>query len=260
MATAFLNGELDDEEDVYVRMPAALGGGTLRLLKALYGLKLAARVWYVKLRSELVVIGFTAADADPCLFLTGKGMQSVYVLVHVDDGLIIGAKKTGQAAVAAIAGAFDIKDIGERVYFLGLDIDRDRTRGLLWLEQPKYARSILERFGMETCKAVTTPLEANAPLCRGQGEALTDEFPFAEFVGSLLYLTVNTRPDLAHAASVLGRFTSCATQVNWKAAKRVLRYLAESLDRGLVYKCGAPLVERTLIPIPLVCMYVCMIT
>ena len=188
-------------------------------------------------------MGFTASDADPCLFSTGKGTQRVYVLVHVDDGLIIGAKKTVQAALAAIAGAFDIKDIGEAVYFLGLEIHRDRTRGLLRLGQPKYARSILERFGMENCKAVVTPLEANVHLGRGQGEAVTDEFPYAELVGSLLYLTVNTRPDLAHAASVLSRFMSCATQEHWKAAKRVLRYIAGSLDRGLVYTCGAPLIE-----------------
>jgi hypothetical protein len=136
VATAFLNGELDDDEEVYVRMPAAFGGGTFRLRKALYGLKQAARAWHAKLRSVLVDMGFTASDADPCLFITGKGMQRVYVLVHVDDGLIIGAKKTVQAALAAIAGAFDIKDIGEAVYFLGLEIHRDRTRGLLWLGQP----------------------------------------------------------------------------------------------------------------------------
>ena len=80
-------------------------------------------------------------------------------------------------------------------------------------------------------------------LGRGQGESLTDEFPYAELVGSLLYLTVNTRPDLAHAAGVLSRFMSCATQDHWKAAKRVLRYLAGSLDRGLVHRRGAPLIE-----------------
>ena len=136
VATAFLNGELEDDEEVYVRMPAAFGGGTFRLLKALHGLKQAARVAHAKLRSVLVGMGFTASDADPCLFITGKGMQRVYVLVHVDDGLIIGAKKTIQAALAAIAGACDIKDIGEAVYFLGLEIHRDRTRGLLWLGQP----------------------------------------------------------------------------------------------------------------------------
>ena len=144
--------------------------------------------------------------------------------------------------MAPIAGAFDIKDTGEAAYFLGLEIHRDRTRGLLWLGQPKYARSILELFGMENCKAVAKPLEANVHLGLGQGEALIDEFPYAELVGSLLYLTVNTRPDLAHAASVLSRFMSCATQEHWKAAKRVLRYLAGSLVRGLVYTCGAPLI------------------
>ena len=64
-------------------------------------------------------------------------MQRVYVLVHVDDGLIIGAMKTVQAALEAIAGTFDIKDIGGAVYFLGVEIHRDYTFGLLWLGQRK---------------------------------------------------------------------------------------------------------------------------
>ena len=68
VATAFLNGELDDEEEVHVRMPAAFGGGKFRLRKALYGLKQAARASNAKLRSVLVGIGFTASDAGPCIF------------------------------------------------------------------------------------------------------------------------------------------------------------------------------------------------
>ena len=89
VATSFLNGELDNNEQVYVRMPAPFGEGTFGLRKALYGLKQAARAWHAKPRSELASMGLTASDAGPCLFMTAKGMQRVYVLVHVDDGLII---------------------------------------------------------------------------------------------------------------------------------------------------------------------------
>ena len=80
-------------------------------------------------------------------------------------------------------------------------------------------------------------------LGRGQGESLKDEFPYAELVGSLLYLIVNVRPDLAHSADVLSRFMSCVTQDHWTPAKRVLWYLAGSLDRGLVCRRGAPRIE-----------------
>ena len=55
-------------------------------------------------------------------------MQRVYVLVHVDDRLIIRAKKTVQAALAVIAGVFNIKNIGEAVYFLGLEMHRNCAR------------------------------------------------------------------------------------------------------------------------------------
>ena len=240
VATAFLNGELEEDEEIYVRMPAAFGGQTYRLRKALYGLKQAARAWHVKLRDELLRIGFTASDADPCLFFRGDGEHRVYVLVHVDDGIVVGYRAAVQAAMAAIAGAFDVKIIGEARFFLGLEIRRDRDLGLLWLGQTKYVHDMLERFGMTECKAVSTPLEANVHLGRDGGVCVDEHVPYAELVGSLLYLVVNTRPDLSYAVGVLSRFMACAGEVHWKAAKRVLRYIAGTSDRGITYRRGEP--------------------
>ena len=118
VATAFLNGELEEEEKVYVRMPAAFSGQTYRLRKAVYGLMQAARAWHMKLRGELLRMGFTPSDADPCLFFKGNEERRVYILVHVDDGLIVGRRTEVQAAMVAIASAFDVKDIGEASFFL----------------------------------------------------------------------------------------------------------------------------------------------
>lgn len=243
VATAFLNGELDPEDEVYVRMPDAFGGQTYRLRKALYGLKQAARAWHAKLLAELTKLGFTASDADPCMFYKGAEGDKIYLLIYVDDGILIGAKKNIQAALAAIAGAFDIKDIGEVTYFLGLQLRRDWDQGKIWLGQPKYARDMLDRFGMTDCKAVRSPMEVNTRLSRHDGVLVDPDTPYAELVGSLLYLTVNTRPDLAFAAGVLSRFVSAPTDVHWKAAKRVLRYIAGTLDRGVVYQRGHARIE-----------------
>ena len=242
VATAYLHGELGGDE-VYVSVPPEFGGGGVyRLRKALYGLKQAARAWHAKLLGELVRMGFTASEADPCLFFKGEGQERLYVLIYVDDGVIVGKRHAVQAALAAIAGAFDIKDIGEVSYFLGLQLQRDRQQGTIWLGQPKYARDTLDRFGMTACKPVCSPMEANARLNRSEESAVIDA-PYAEAVGSLLYLTVNTRPDLAFAVGVLSRFVSKPSEVHWKAAKRVLRYLAGTLDRGIVYQRGSPDIE-----------------
>lgn len=238
--TAYLNGGLEGEE-VYVLIPAEFGGGVYRLRKALYGLKQAARAWHAKLLEALVSMGFTASEADPCMFYKGEGEERVYILIYVDDGIIVGKPKTVQAALAAIAGAFDIKEAGKVTYFLGLQIQRDREQGKIWLGQPKYARDTLERFGMTDCKAMTHPMDVNLHLSRSELPEL--DVPYSELVGSLLYLTVNTRPDLAYPVGVLSRFVANPQDAHWRAAKRVLRYIAGTLDRGIVYQRGSPRIE-----------------
>lgn len=108
-----------------MRVTDELGSGVYRLRKALYGLKQAARAWRAKLLGELVRMGFTASEADPCMFYVGEGQEDVYVLIYMDDGVIIGKRHTFEAALAAIAGAFDIKDVGEVTYFPGLQLLTD---------------------------------------------------------------------------------------------------------------------------------------
>lgn len=95
---------------------------------------------------------------------------------------------------------------------------------------------------MTDCKPVSSPMEVNVQLHRDAGAATAD-VPYAEMVGSLLYLTVNTRPDLAYCAGVLSRFVANPCDVHWKAAKRVLRYIAGTIDRGIVYQRGGVAVE-----------------
>jgi hypothetical protein len=59
-------------------------------------------------------------------------------------------------------------------------------------------------------------------------------------VGSLIYLAVNTQPDISHAVGVLSRFMSCPTDRHWEAAKHVLRYLRGTPDLGLTYSGNTP--------------------
>lgn len=96
VCTAFLNGELTAE--VYLKLSAELGGKNWMLHKALYGLKQADRVWHAKLRDEMMKQGLLPSKNEPCLFLRGAGAARVYVMVHVDDALIIGKRPAVNAA------------------------------------------------------------------------------------------------------------------------------------------------------------------
>ncbi len=241
--TAFLNGEL--AEEVYVAPPPSVqqANTVWRLKKALYGLKQAARAWHAKLRKELVDAGFRPSEYDPCLFMAGSGPGTVYALVHVDDALLAGSSDAVAWAKAAMANVFEVKDLGEASYFLGLEIVRDRLKKTCWVGQSRYCSDKLLEFGFADSKPQSTPCIPNTHLSK-DGVALENEsVPYMSVVGSLLYLAVNTRPDISFAVGVLSRFMAAPRAEHWQAAKRVLRYLCGSPDFGILYGGGAPGVQ-----------------
>jgi hypothetical protein len=130
---------------------------------------------------------------------------------------------------------FEIADNGEISGVLGINVRGERR---IRLAQTGYAVSVLERFGMEDSKPVSTPLVPNTTLSKvdEEGKAVPgDKAWYASVVGSLMYLAVATRPDLAFAVGCLARFMSDTCEHHIVAAKRVLRYLRGTKDLGLTY-------------------------
>jgi hypothetical protein len=88
---------------------------------------------------------------------------------------------------------------------------------------------------MADCKPCLTPLPIGAQLSKYDGAPLPPDNQYSALVGSLIYLAVNTRPDISHAVGILSRFMSCPTDTHWESGKHVLRYLKGSADLGLTY-------------------------
>jgi hypothetical protein len=149
VSTAFLNCEL--EEEVYVKLPSSIctSKKVWKLKRALYGLKQAARMWNEKPCKELTGFGYVQSQTDPCLFFKGSGANVVYLLVHVNDAIIVGPKPSIDEAKAALASVFDIKDMGLTSYFLGIEIIRC-DQGIL-LSQEQYTRGLLSQNGFTDC-------------------------------------------------------------------------------------------------------------
>ena len=84
---------------------------------------------------------------------------------------------------------FQMKELGELKHFLGLEVDR--TNEGLFLCQEKYARDLLQKFGMLDCKPISTPMEANSKLCAHEGKDLKDGTMYQQIVGSLIYVTLS---------------------------------------------------------------------
>ena len=137
---------------------------------------------------------------------------------------------------AQLSNEFEMKDLGELKHFLGMRITRTPDGGIS-IDQNGYIRQILERFGMEASKPMSTPLAPGARLVKTDlDDGDTDLKLYQGMVGSKMYAVLCTRPDLAYAIQQLSQFNSNATNAHFQAAKRALRYLQGSQAVKLTYK------------------------
>jgi hypothetical protein len=200
--TAFLNGKLD--EQIFMQQPEGYEQGgpnvVCRLKRSLYGLRQAPRAWHTRLNEELGHLGFGLSLGDAALFTGTVDGEQVLLLVWVDDILIAGPGVERISKVKAqLAALFDVRDLGEATYFLGMELGRDRAARTLKLTQIRLTRELLSRYGLESARAPSVPLAAETKLTK-EGEPLdTQRFPYSELIGSLLYLSVCTRADIAQA-------------------------------------------------------------
>ena len=242
---AFLQGEL--AEEVYMRPPPGLDnsitqGKVLRLRKAIYGLKQSPRAWYHKLSSTLKGRGFKRSESDHTLFTLHSAKGIIVVLIYVDDLIISGNDKDGiQHTKAFLKTIFDIKDLGELKYFLGIEICRS-TDGL-FLSQRKYTLDLLSETGKLGVKPAKTPLEDGYKVKRKgentageekdpSNEPYDDPLQYRRLVGKLIYLTI-TRPDLCFAVNQVSQHMQTPTIYHWKMVERILRYLKGSPGQGI---------------------------
>jgi hypothetical protein len=238
---AFLNGEL--KEDIYMKQPTGFKNGkkVWKLKKALYGLKQAGRVWYQRLDQELKKLGFKTFESDPCVYSKDIQETKVILIVYVDDMLFFSRNlQTIEQEKDNLRKTFKLKDLGEASLFLGNRIIRDRRNKTLKLDQEVYCEAVLKRFEMEKAGTVGMPIEVGEKLSKADNatdEELEEmkEIPYMEAIGSLMYLSVCTRPDISFAVSHLSRYSQNPGPKHWTAVKRVFRYLKGTKSLGITY-------------------------
>jgi hypothetical protein len=141
---------------------------------------------------------FVASSADAALFRVTVDGDTIWLLVWVDDILVATQGEEQIAKVKAhLIAKFDVRDLRLATYFLGMELSRDRKARSLKLTQKKLTRELISRYGLANARARSVSLAAGEKL-RKEGEPLdTVRFPYSECVGSLLYLSMCMRPDIA---------------------------------------------------------------
>ena len=264
ITSAFLNGKL--EEEIYLEIPELLeyslhdiiekdeneskrkaaemlkqirgkNKACCKLNKALYGLKQASRQWNILLDSKLQGVGLTASVAEPCIYFINQNDTFILVLVYVDDILITGNDMCKINEIKEqLKIEFETRDMGEAKFCVGIEIVRRRNE--ITLIQRKYINDALKRYGMYDAKGVNTPGNVNEQLTLGE-TSYDVGVPYRELIGTLMYLSVTSRPDIMNRVVYLAQFASAYQHEHWIAAKRILRYLKETINLGLTFRKGS---------------------
>jgi hypothetical protein len=245
-----------------------------RLKKGLYGLKQSPRLWNQNLDATLKSANFIPSKLDPCLYTRTQNGITCYVVVYVDDLII-----TAPTLILVnqfkkhMCDSYRMKDLGPLTYFLGMQIHTDRESGTTTLCQTKYINDLEKTFRVvepKTHKSTIIPLHPNTQLSRSTNtkevtdpteetqissgqeafahkakkakkSTLVNPIQYRELIGSLMYLMVCTRVDIAFHVSYLARFLNCFDDSHFKAAMQVLRYVIATKHLKITYLRDSPI-------------------
>ncbi|KAJ9552609.1 hypothetical protein OSB04_016654 [Centaurea solstitialis] len=243
--TAFLNGKLT--EDVYMEQPEGFEdpknpNKVCKLLKSIYGLKQASRSWNLHFDERIKEFGFAKSEFEPCVYTKFSGSIVTFLVLYVDDILLIGNDvPTLQSVKSWLSKCFQMKDLGEAAYILGIKIYRNRSKRLIGLSQSTYIDKILKKFRMDESKKGFIPMQHGIVLSKTQCPVSSQDqdkmksVPYASAIGSIMYAMLCTRPDVAYSVSVTSRYQQNPGEPHWVAVKNILKYLRRTKDMFLVF-------------------------
>ena len=205
----------------------------LKLLRSLYGLRAAPLMFFEYCHAAFVELGFTSCSQDRCLLLR----HNCFVVLYVDDA---GISAPNEAIIDALIR--DLEGLGMQltregsfVEFLGIKFT-PKTNGAIELTQKGLVKKILSAMDMADCSVNKTPTTQLALGSDPDGPAMTETWSYPSIVGMLLYLSTNTRPDIAYAVSQVARFGSNPKQSHAVAVKMIARYLKGTHDKGMIVR------------------------
>ena len=244
--TVFLNGEVNKEIYMYQPLGLEIKGQerkVCKLKRSIYGLKQTSRQWNLKFHQAILKYGFTMMEEDHCVYIKQSNNHFIILSLYVDDILISGNdKKLIDETKKWLLSNFEIKDMGEASYVLGLKILKDRSKRLLGLSQETYIKKLFKRYHMHDRKPMDTHVERNLNLSLDMCPKLTEEkekmskVPYFSAIESLMYEMMCKRPNICYVVGLASRFQSNPSIKHWMAMKRILRYLKGTTYYVLFYQ------------------------
>ncbi|SGY38230.1 BQ5605_C003g01982 [Microbotryum silenes-dioicae] len=238
----YLHGELD--HNIWITTPRGFdfpSDKVLRLWRSIYGLKQAGRIWNCHIDTSLRSLGYKATGTDHCIYSHIDDQQRPhYIALYVDNLLIVSPVLNEiERVISGLEQRYGVKRLGPAKYILGIQIRR-LDNGSIALSQERYIMDVLARFHFDTTtRGATVPMTPGLSLTAvpGQGTERIRSW-YLQAIGSLLYISLGTRPDIAFAVSYLSRFANNPGRCHWIAVKHVLCYLRATYRDELLYTRG----------------------
>jgi hypothetical protein len=246
--TASLHGLLDSDEVCFMEQPEGfvkpgMEDHVWELQWALYRMNQGGLVWNRTLNHVMLSWGFTHLKCEHCIYFRRTDAGTLLIAVHVDDLFTVGSTKSVVSAFKdQLRTKWTISDLGEAHFCLGIAIECDRNVRIIRLSQSALIDCVVapSQFGLKDAVPITAPMEPGLHLSRRHHAPSMDSecdlmacTPYRSLVGSLMYIAIGTRPDIAYTVQQLCKFLDCYGPAHWEAAKRVVRYLKGTCDIAL---------------------------
>jgi transposase InsO family protein len=204
------------------------------LLKALYGLRESANLWFHTITEKLVSLGFKPLPEEPCILWNKT--TNILMILYVDDTLIAGKHMEDiERLLDALHEAYGVKRIGQPQKFLGCHLEYDISNRTIFISQQPYVNEVLNSCNLENCSGYDFPMELSYKLeytGKRPDEQLLKEY--RKILGKENWLTCKTRPDIAFSVGRLQHKSEEPTTQDKNASKRILRYLKKHPNYGLL--------------------------
>jgi len=237
-SNAFVQSPLPQNEPVWMHLPRGYESTKgahycLKLVKSLYGHKVAPLLWYRHISAFFLKLGLRQSTYDPCLWY-GRGL----ILVQYVDDMGISASTQSEidqfVADLRAEGLFLTQE-ESFAEFLGIKFEK-LGDGSINMTQAGLIKKILLATALADCNPNSTPSASVGLGADENGMPMTDPWNYRAIVGMLLYLSTNTRPDIAFAVSQVARFSANPKQSHATAVKTIVRYLKKTHDKGTLIK------------------------
>jgi len=242
---AYLNGELEDNEEIYMQSPPGYDSDprtVKRLQKSLYGLKQAGCKWYDTLMHMLTKLGFFIIYTDPGAFYACMGKNILILAVHVNDCILTGnSSKLIMHYKRKLNNCHALTDLGLVHWLLDVQIIRNHAVRTIFLSQRSFINTILSCFSMADIKPYGSLMIPGAIYMKKESPSSPEEAAcmqctlYHQAIGSLMYLAIATCPDIAFTVSMVSRFLNDPGDTHWEVVKCIFRYLKSTRDLQLTY-------------------------